>query len=73
MNGVTIKDLFALISEQMARGNGDKTILISRDDEGNGFHTLFYGFEDDKSTINEFSSYGLIECGTDLDSIVLLG
>lgn len=42
--GITVKQLTALCQEQMKKGNGDKHVLISCDDEGNGYHTLFFGF-----------------------------
>ena len=73
MNGITVKVLYELIKEQIKNGNGNKTVLISRDDEGNGFHTLFYGFEDELSTISEYHSYGIIDCEDALENIVLLG
>lgn len=73
MSGITVKTLYELTKKQIKNGNGDKTVLISRDDEGNGFHTLFYGFDDELSTISEFHSYGLIECEEALENIVLLG
>lgn len=42
--GITVKQLLKACEEQIALGNGDKHILISDDDEGNGYHTLFYLF-----------------------------
>ena len=47
--GITVKQLKELCEQQIKKGNGDKHILISDDDEGNGFHTLFYDFVDNKS------------------------
>lgn len=44
--GVTVGQLFLACKEQIDKGNKDKHILISEDDEGNGYHTLFYGFTD---------------------------
>lgn len=44
--GTTVKELYALCAQQIKSGNGSKSIYISRDDEGNGFHKLFYGFSD---------------------------
>jgi hypothetical protein len=42
--GITVNKLAELCREQKKLGNGNKQILISDDDEGNGFHTLYYGF-----------------------------
>ncbi len=47
--GITVKQLKELCEKQIKKGNGDKHILISNDDEGNGFHTLFYDFADNKT------------------------
>lgn len=44
--GLTVKQLTQLCMEQCKKGNGDKHVLISDDDEGNGYHTLFYSFTD---------------------------
>ena len=41
---LTIADLVRMAEHQVRMGNGDKKILISTDDEGNGFHELFYAF-----------------------------
>lgn len=49
--GITVKELAIMCMKQIENGNGDKHILISDDDEGNGFHTLFYGLDDSKETI----------------------
>ena len=43
MEVLTVKDLFNQCKAQIAKGNGDKKIMISQDDEGNGYHYLFYG------------------------------
>ena len=43
----TIKELLEACQEQIDAGNGDKKILISRDDEGNGYHALNYLFSED--------------------------
>lgn len=41
---ITIKELYKECEEQIKKGNGDKYILISQDDEGNGYHYLWYSF-----------------------------
>ena len=43
MDVLTVKDLYNECKTQIERGNGDKKIMISKDDEGNGYHYLFYG------------------------------
>lgn len=44
--GLTVRELLKMCQAQVTKWNGDKHILISDDDEGNGFHTLFYGIDD---------------------------
>ena len=44
---ITVKELLKACQEQVAKGNADKVILLSRDDEGNGYHYCFYLFSDD--------------------------
>lgn len=69
--GITVKQLLAMCKEQLNKGNGDKYILISDDDEGNGFHTLFYGMDDSRE-VKEMA----LMCEHDyhtLDEIVVLG
>ncbi len=46
MEVITVRKLKDLCNEQIRKGNGDKKILISDDDEGNGYHSLFFPFTD---------------------------
>lgn len=49
--GITVNQLLDLCKEQVKKGNGDKHIIISNDNEGNGYHTLFYAFSDDAKNL----------------------
>lgn len=44
MAAITVKELMELCSEEISKGYGNRQVYISRDDEGNGFHGLYYGF-----------------------------
>lgn len=44
MKAITVKQLKQECERQIKLGNGDKAIMISDDDEGNGFHYLWYTF-----------------------------
>ena len=44
MAQMTIERLYELCKMQVQAGNGKKKIVISDDNEGNGYHGLFYGF-----------------------------
>lgn len=69
--GITVKELAQLCSEQIKMGNGDKHVLISSDDEGNEYHTLFYGFTNDKETIEELSP--CFHDRNDTKNVIILG
>lgn len=67
---ITVNQLFELCKEQKANGNGDKKIFISMDDEGNGFHELFYGFTENEEDIKAYHRMGCID---EVDDVILLG
>jgi hypothetical protein len=47
MQPVTVERLLKLLQEQVKKGNGQKKILLSNDDEGNGYHTMYYEITED--------------------------
>ena len=70
---MTITQLLNACARQVDAGNGDKQVLISIDDEGNGFHGLFLGFTD---TINMTMDAYELPYGIDPDNMecyMLLG
>ena len=44
MEMLTINDLAKFVNEDIKKGNGAKEITISNDDEGNGYHGLYFDF-----------------------------
>lgn len=42
MNFVTVKQLYEDMAKRVEKGQGNYPIFISDDEEGNGFHGLFY-------------------------------
>ena len=42
---MTVKELHEQLGELIKEGHGTKTILLSDDDEGNGFHHCFYDIQ----------------------------
>lgn len=46
MKAITVEQLMKLCQMEIAKGNGKKKILLSDDDEGNGFHECFFTFTD---------------------------
>ena len=44
---MTVKRLKELCEEQIKKGNGDKIVILSNDEEGNGYHECYYEFTED--------------------------
>ncbi len=58
MKQLTINDLFKLCRQEIAKGNGDRRIYTADDDEGNGYHGIYYAFTEFSQEDCE-NSYGL--------------
>jgi hypothetical protein len=68
---ITVKELLKACQEQVAKGNGDKGILLSRDDEGNSYHSCFYLFSED---VFEFTDPEEMQMpAEDLANCIILG
>lgn len=69
---LTVNQLLEECEKQKSKGNGNKKVYISSDDEGNSYHALYYSFTDDKKSLKEIQDYA---CGLDEDiqNIVVLG
>lgn len=73
-NGLTLKELKEQVDEAVAAGYGDKMILISNDDEGNGFHMVWYDLCVDQENIKACVDVSFAEIGDrDLKDFVMLG
>ncbi len=72
MGQLTVKELAAMLAEAVRKGYGDKKIVVSDDNEGNGYHGLFYGL-----TVNDVESVagGMIYDSqeTNPEKLVILG
>lgn len=52
---ITVEQLKEYCEEEIKKGNADKIIMISDDEEGNGFHYLWYSFCDvEDSTCDDY-------------------
>jgi len=51
---LTVRDLYKECKKQIDAGNGNKVIMLSDDDEGNGYHYLWYSFTNDVSEMFEY-------------------
>lgn len=79
MNGqITVKKLKELCEEEIKKGNGDKNIVISNDNEGNGFHGLLYEFtpidcEDEDGAYYSYEEDICDSVTTDNEHTIILG
>ena len=72
----TIDDLYREVVAMRKKGLGKKKIMISADDEGNGYHQLFFGITENPRDLFEgcgapMTPYGVTE--ENLDEYVVLG
>ena len=67
---LTVKELKNLCEQEIKKGNGDKVILISDDDEGNGFHYLWYSFTEIE---DEYYDISIDERIASRDDTIILG
>lgn len=56
---LNIKQLLKLCEQEVRAGHGDYSIMISDDDEGNGYHYLWYSFTTADKMIEDCSHAGL--------------
>lgn len=70
---LTIDELYKALVAERKKGNGKKKILLSTDDEGNGFHECFYAV----TPITDAFSYADFGFGIDIakakDEYVIIG
>lgn len=72
---MTVKELLELCVIQVTKGNGDKNIVISDDEEGNGYHDLFYPFLTNEKEIAELieDTGSRCHCSGDVKDMIVLG
>lgn len=70
---LTVQALYELCKMEIKKGNREKKICISSDDEGNGFHGLFYGFNSDAEFLEYVNKEGLLYDNVDIKNIIILG
>ena len=77
---MTVRKLFELCKEEIKKGNGNKFIVVADDNEGNGYHGMFYGFSDAIEMEEDAKVFGgSIEddiydsCYTKPEEIIILG
>lgn len=54
MTPLTIKDIYEECKQLIKDGNGDKVVMISNDDEGNGYHYCWYSFTTATDLVDDY-------------------
>lgn len=70
MEQMTIAMLAELCQREIKAGNGNKKIVVSDDNEGNGYHGLFYGFT---TELEDFKDEIYDSAEENIDNLVILG
>lgn len=69
---ITVAQLKKYVDQEIAKGNGNRKIVISDDTEGNGYHGLFFAFttidQQDKEWYPIYDSQS-----DDINEIIILG
>lgn len=71
MSGITVKELRVICDNLVKTGHGDKEVLISQDDEGNGFHTLWGEVYCDVEDVRQIAEYTYFHDRNDPATVVL--
>lgn len=66
---LTVRDLKRFCEQEIEQGNGNKVIMISDDDEGNGYHYLWYQF----MMVDEYTEEYVDERIAPKDKTIILG
>lgn len=66
METVTVKELHQMLGKAIKKGKGDRNVVLSRDDEGNGYHYMFYHLTEVNEELAE-------EFGLDAENDIIVG
>ena len=67
---ITVDMLQRMCKEMSKMGLGDKKILISNDDEGNGYHELFFTFTETNKVLTKKDAEYMLPFGVDYENAV---
>lgn len=69
---LTIKELYERCKEEIKAGRGDNVVMLSDDDEGNGYHYCWYAFTP-ATDMDSIDCYGLIKDIAPAEKTSILG
>ena len=72
---IQVKDLYEACKKQVDKGNGDKYIVVANDNEGNGYHGMFFQFTEISQMQRVFDDPFMLHDSktNDLNKIIILG
>lgn len=73
---MTVEKLYRELQELMRQGMGDKKIVVADDNEGNGYHGIYYSCTSDPMMVKENidASNGLYDSQEEnTDNLVIIG
>lgn len=68
---ITVQELLYLCKKELLEGNGDKEVWMAKDEEGNDFPPLVFGFNSDIDTITKIDIYCDPGFNSPQDTIIL--
>lgn len=74
MKQIKLKDLYQACKAQMEAGNGEKSLVVSDDNEGNGYHGMFYSLTTiTPENVDDFSDLIRDSSESDIKNIIVVG
>ena len=75
---LTVKELYKRCKEEIDKGHGDHVIMLSDDDEGNGYHYCWYAFTPAEELATDsfgdgYDYYGFDEDIAPMENTIILG
>ena len=72
---MTVEELYEACRIEIGMGNGKRNVVISNDEEGNGYHDLFYSFlrspQEIRHAIDNTCSWGSVT--GEVENMIILG
>lgn len=69
----SVIDLYRWCKKEIDKGNGNKVIMISDDEEGNGYHYLIYEFTPAEEVLDEYTNSDFNEDIASKKNTIILG
>lgn len=69
---LTVKELYERCKAEIQAGRGDNVVMLSDDDEGNGYHYCWYAFTP-AMEIDLIDCYGFDDCIAPIENTIILG